>query len=134
MDMKLSKPIDLTTYAQRYRVGKEQPGSRDPWDLFIRCRFGHVYPHGGRYLAASIDGYPRIAARLRRLPCVQIVQDGDHGELTVVFDVRDFDAVAEVIQPRRRRILTDQERQRRAESLAKARQNRSTASATASAD
>jgi hypothetical protein len=31
-----------------------------------------------------------------------VVQDGDFGELTGTFDVKDFDKVARVMQPRRR--------------------------------
>jgi len=40
--------------------------------------------------------------------------DGDDG-VTFVFDVADFDRVAEIVQPRRRRTVSDTERARLAE-------------------
>jgi hypothetical protein len=44
----------------------------------------------------------RTRTLLKALPCVRVHQDGDL-ETTVVFDVRDFARVAEVMRPRRRR-------------------------------
>ena len=39
------------------------------------------------------------------MKCCRVHQDGDFGELTVLFDAGDFDQVAEVMQPRRRRVV-----------------------------
>jgi hypothetical protein len=77
----------------------------DPWLQVIPCQFGHIAPWGGELLAASVDGHRGVAGRLRRLACVSVVQDGDFGELTATFHVDDFDAVAEVMRPRRRRVM-----------------------------
>jgi len=55
-------------YGRRYRVTYEPsyhpehgPNARihDPWLMIVPCRFGHIFPHGGSTLAASVDGYPR---------------------------------------------------------------------------
>ncbi len=62
-------------------------------------------------LAAGIDGHPRVANRLRDLKCCRIHQDGDDGELTVVFNVADLAKVAKVIRPRGKRQLSDQQRE-----------------------
>ena len=62
-------------YGARYRVAYEAsyhadhgPGARapDPWLMIVPCRFGHLFPHGGSTLAASVDGFPKIAGRRAR--------------------------------------------------------------------
>jgi len=108
-------------FGRRYRVEHEESyvadhgvGARvnDPWLQIIPCRFGHVFPHGGSTLAASVDGFPKIAGRLKRLSCCRVHQDGDFGELTVRFDVADFAKVARIMRPRRRRQVSLRERER----------------------
>ncbi len=83
-----------------------------PWLMIVPCRYGHLFPHGGRLLAASVDGHPNVAGVLRRLKCCRVHQDGDDGELTVLFDVDDFAKVAKIMRPRRRRQISEAERQR----------------------
>jgi hypothetical protein len=73
--------------------------AEDPWLMIVPGRYGHIFPHGGSLLAASVDGYRKVAGKLRRLPCCRVHQDGDDGELTVVFDVDDFGKVARIIRP-----------------------------------
>lgn len=91
----------------------------DPWYQQIRCRYGSIYPFGGSTLAASVDGAPIIANRLRELSCCRVHQDGDFGELTVTFDVSDFATVAKLMKPKRRRRLTEEQRRAAAARLAK---------------
>jgi hypothetical protein len=100
-------------YEESYRADRGD-GARatDPWLQIIPCRYGHIFPHGGNLLAASVDGHPNVAGVLRKLPCCRVHHDGDFGELTVVFDVDHFDDVAAVIQPRRRRQVSTAERDR----------------------
>ena len=69
-------------------------------------------------LTASTSHRGPIAHRLANLPGVNVVQDGDDG-LNAVFHVDDFDAVAEIMKPRRRRRLTPDQRLERADRLAK---------------
>ncbi len=47
---------------------------------------------------------------LRKLKCAQVSQDGDHGELTAIFDVDDLPKVAKIIRPRGRRQLSARQR------------------------
>jgi len=92
-------------FGKKYRIALEEPNMRsdDPWVQIIPCRYGHIFPHGGKLLAASVDGHPGVAGRLRKLRCCRVHQDGDFGELTVVFDIADFEKVAKVMRPRQRR-------------------------------
>jgi hypothetical protein len=119
-------------FGKRYRVRHEESWHAEgrrvacPELMILLCKYGHVYPWGGRMLAASVDGYPKIAGRLRRLGCVEVAQDGDFGELTVIFDVADFVKVAKVMRPRRRRQMTPEQR---AELVARLRQSRQSAAA-----
>ena len=114
--------IDLKArFDKRYRVVYEESyyadhgdGARreDPWLMILLCRYGHIFPHGGTTLAASVDGHPNVAGQLRRLKCCRVHQDGDHGELTARFDVADFAEVAQIMRPRRRRLVSAEQRER----------------------
>ncbi len=84
----------------------------DPWLQIIPCRYGHIFPHGDDTLAVSVDGHPNVAGKIRRLACCRIHQDGDFGELTALFNLADFDRVARIMHPRRRRQVSDEERDR----------------------
>jgi hypothetical protein len=106
---------------RRYRIEYEEsyfaqygPHARveDPWLMIVPGRYGHIFPHGGNLLAASVDGHPNVAGALRKLQCCRVHQDGDFGEVTVLFEVGDFDKVAKIIRPRRRRQVSAQERHR----------------------
>jgi hypothetical protein len=99
-------------FGRRFRIEREEGCGRidDPWLLIIPCRFGHIFPHGGNTLAASVDAHPNIAGMLRRLPCCRIHQDGAFGELTVLFDIADFAKVARIMRPRRRRQVSESQK------------------------
>ena len=94
-------------FGRRFKVrydesyGAENPKFRseeEPWLQVIPCIGGEIYPHDGDTLAAFLRSGPR-AERLKRLGCVQIKTEGT----TVLFAVADFDQVAEIMQPRKRR-------------------------------
>jgi hypothetical protein len=99
-------------YAERGNNGR----LCDPSLQMMPCEHGHIYPHGGDYLAASTNFARRVASQLRALPCVRVVQDGTDG-INVVFHVNDFERVAALLNPRNRRRLTESERLERAERL-----------------
>lgn len=89
--MKMDECINLEErFGQRFKVVYEESyytertmnSLVDPWLMVIPCRYGHIFPHGGNTLAASVDGHTRIAGLLRCLPCCKVHQDGDGGELT----------------------------------------------------
>jgi len=107
-------------FGDRYKVRYEEsyyaergPHARgdDPWLQIIPCRRGHIFPHGGELLAASTDAAGPAAKRLKALPGVKVHQDGSDG-VTVLFPVERFDQVADIMHPRRRRIVSEKERAR----------------------
>ena len=101
------------TYGESYYAEHgEKARVEDPVHMIIPCKYGHIYAAGEETLAAGVDGHPNVAGQLRRLKCCQVHQDGDLGELTVLFDVTDFAKVVKIMRPRRRRQLSEAERQR----------------------
>ncbi len=116
------------TFGDRFKVDYEEAYSaqygtnariEDPHLMIIPCKYGHLYPDGPQTLAASVDGHSRIAAQIKELKCCRVHQDGDKGELTVLFDVTDFDKVADIMQPRQKRRWTEEQKQKAGERLAK---------------
>jgi hypothetical protein len=100
------KPINLRTkFGDKYiiRFEESREGSeRDPWLYIIPARSGHFYPFSSTEVAASVDGHPKLARKLARLPFVRVHQDGDDGA-TLVFDQSYFAVVARVLKPIKRR-------------------------------
>jgi hypothetical protein len=90
---------------------------RDPWMMTILCRGGIViYPYGGTRLAVEIDNHNRLARQISEILGVICTQLGDT-ERTYVFDVSLFEPVAAIVKPKKRIVLTDAQRQERAEQL-----------------
>jgi len=106
-------------FATRYRITfdaaynpKHVPRDKlDVWAMQIPCERGVVYPHGGDLLAAEVEGRRVTANRLRQLDCTTTFQQGD-SFLAVTFHAADFDEVAAIVKPRRRRQVSDAERLR----------------------
>lgn len=102
----MTKCIDLSAFADRFKLTTDpaaSPRNKDPWLLVMPCKFGEIYPHGGKYLAAATFTRGPIAKRL--LQYGRFYHDACDG-VTVVFHVDQFDAVAEIMQPKRRRVLS----------------------------
>jgi hypothetical protein len=66
-----------------------------------------------------MDGVPENRCQAQTLDCCRIHQDGDDGELTVLFDLADFDKIAEVMRPHRKRQWTEDQKRQARERLAK---------------
>ena len=96
----------------------ENARTEDPWLQVLLCQHGHIYPHGRDVLAASTNTRGGITRKLAALDCTTVVQDGSDG-INATFHVRDFEQVAELMKPRRRRHLTVEQRRAAAERLAK---------------
>jgi hypothetical protein len=116
LDEFFGRQFQVTNEESYYGELGEGGRLKDPWLRIIPCRHGHIYPHGGDYLGASTDHRGPVAGRLAALPSVRLVQDGDDG-INVVFHVHDFDTVAEVMKPKRRRWLTADQREEQVERL-----------------
>lgn len=119
--------IDLKAeFGKRFKIGHdpayageygENGRTADPWLVLLECRNGHIYPHGGEYLAAATNGRGSAARALASLPCVEVLQDGADG-INGKFHIRDFAAVAKVMKPRRRRAQSPEQRAASLERLA----------------
>ncbi len=116
----MTECIDLQArFGQRYQIGCDpaySPQGRawaklDPWFLTIPCLHGHICPCGGTLLAAYTMHHGPVARQLARLPFARVVQHGDDGA-NVLFDVAHFAAVARIMKPRRKRQVSEAERQR----------------------
>jgi hypothetical protein len=101
-----------------YHVPK---ASLDPWLMQIACKGGiTIYPHGGDLLAVEVDYHSTLAKRLAALPGVTLHQDGNR-EKTFLFPLALFDQVAAIVQPRRKRKLSPEQRESATARLAQAR-------------
>jgi len=86
--------------------------AQEPWLQIIPCRHGHICPWGRSTLAACTDKAGGVARRLKALPFTTVAQDGDDGA-NILFDMEHFEAVAEIIKPKRLpgpRKLTEEQR------------------------
>jgi hypothetical protein len=100
-------------HGKRYRITwdpSREGLERDPWLMQIPCQQGTIYPYGGDLLAAEVDHHPKTAKKLASIPGVRLTQDGDH-EKTFVFPVALFEQVAALLGARKRKVLTDEQRQ-----------------------
>jgi hypothetical protein len=111
---------DLRAFAPPYRVRAAQvnpqgdrPARRhdDPWELVLSGARGFVAPAGGGHLLACTHHRNTTAAILAKVPGAVVTQDGDDGQ-NVRFHARHLDAVAGVLRLRRRRQVSEAERQR----------------------
>ncbi len=107
----------MESFGREYHISFDEADDRqrrvtiDPWMLEIPCRRGVIYPYGGDVLGVMVDNLCYVAKRLAELACCRLVQDG-HTEKTFLFDVNDFPEVADVVLPKRRRQVSEAQRQR----------------------
>ena len=108
------------TFGQRFKVTMEEsyaaergPGAwaDDPWLQIIPGRRDHVYPWDLTRLAATTKTTGATAKRLRELAGVEVYVDASDG-VTVLFPIDLLDQVAEVLLLKRRRRISEDERQR----------------------
>ena len=78
------------------------------WYYQVPCRYGHIYVHGADSLGAFTD---RSKVRTRLAKLGRVHQNGDV-EMTVVFDPCKLDEVASLLQAKKRRTLSESERER----------------------
>lgn len=114
-------------FGKRYRIAHDEAyqaeasafrSAEEVWLQIIPCQNGHICPWGGDNLAACTRNSRYIAERLRRMPFVTIAQDGSDG-VNAVFHVDLFEEVAAIMKPRRRRVISEEQRQANITRLAK---------------
>ena len=110
---------DLKAFASRYIVRDD--GSNDaPWSLEIPGNGGTIYPHGA---GGSLAVLAHSTGSIRRLAALglKVAQRGD-SEAVFIFDPRQLEEVAALIQAKRRRQLSPEHRAAAVAALARARQ------------
>ena len=124
--MSTMKCINLAErFGDVYRIGHDEAAEsrNDPWGMTLPCQRGTIYPFGGDKLAVDVDGRPAAARKLASIPGVRAHQDaGWGGEMTFVFPVDMFDAVAAIVRPKwlpGPRRLSDEQRQANVARLAR---------------
>ena len=120
----MSSCVNLSQqFGHRYKIDYDQSHfaqsgqntrREDPWYEIIPCRNGHIYVHGEQLLGVSTDHPGVVANKLKKLRCTTLVQDGEDGA-NLTFHVDHFNEVAEIIKPKLKRVLSEEERQRLAE-------------------
>ena len=103
-------------FGDHYRVGHDpastpRGATEDPWYQRIPTRSGEIFPFGGGLLVMEIEGHCYLKAQLSRLDCCEIHQDGDDFA-SFKFHVLDFDRIATIDRPRKKRQTNKEERQR----------------------
>ena len=88
----------------------------DPWMIIIPTRVGCVIPHGETLLVAEIEGHRKVKARLNRLACCRIHQDGDDFG-AFIFDMVDFAQVAAIVRPHRKAQMSEEQREKARERM-----------------
>lgn len=114
--------VDLKDrFSHRYRIGHdpaakhEAAGMSDPWMFTIRCQFGEIYPYGGEKLAFHCTGNIVRQKVKEAFPDMEISNWTDDGEAVFIFHVDRLPEIAKFAKPRRRRQVSESERQRLAE-------------------
>src|SRR4051794_24831592 len=94
-------------------TGKRAGVRDDRWELVIPGRYGDVSPYGGALLIASTNGAYKTREILKAVPSAVVSQDADDGA-NVLFPADQFATVAAILRLRKRRVLSDADRQKRA--------------------
>jgi hypothetical protein len=101
-------------FGNRFRVTYDTAveSRNDPWMMQIACRGEGItiYSHGEATLAIEVNERPGVVRKLRTMG-LAVHQDGER-EVTFLFPVSRFEEVAAVVNPRRRRVLTEEQRNR----------------------
>ena len=109
---------DLRAFSSRY-VTRDDGSHDPPWSLEIPGKLGAIYPHGASGSLAVLTQSSRAIRKLVALG-LKVVQRGDT-EAAFMFDPRQIDQVAAIIQAKRRRRLSPEHRAAAVAALARAR-------------
>jgi len=102
-------------FGDKYHIGFDmvaRKGTNDPWMFTIPCKYGEVYPQGGERLAFHCRGTIMRGTIKRKFPNFEVRNWTDDGEAILVFFSDQFGDLAKVIKPKRKRRLSEEEKQR----------------------
>jgi hypothetical protein len=112
--------INLKTQFPKHRITYDPAceDKRDPWYFQIPCRMGTIYPYGHDILAVEVDHHPSAVRKLEAMRELIHHQYGE-GEHTFFFHVREFNKVAKVVKPQRKRTVSPEYKKKLLERLRK---------------
>ncbi len=88
----------------------------DPCMMEIICAKGIIYPHSDELLALECKTY--TAKQILLIPGTRIWQQGD-SEWTILFRLDLFEKIAEIVKPRKKRVMSETRRAQAIERLRK---------------
>lgn len=104
-----------------YRAETTQNKSADKWRyLELRGKYGYVYPFSSSHIAVAVTG-PKIATKLLKRPGWKVLQNADDA---IVFMIPDEDTsfAFSTLKLFRKKVLSEEDRAKKAAVLAKARE------------
>jgi len=116
--------VDLKKdYGDRYKIAldpagqDEYNGKRDPWMYIIPCKYGNIYPYSAKGDKPELLGFWCTGSGKRQqikeqFPHFKVHSWSDDGEAIFLFPRSDLDALAELAKPRRKRVVSAEERER----------------------
>ena len=116
-------PINLKTLAAgQFRLGLDEAaliepgGKKDPWYQVIPCKYGQIYPFSNTLLAIHSKG-SGIRQKLQDIEGITVHNWSDDGEAIFLFGPELFEKVTGVVKPKRKRQLSQAQRQQTADRL-----------------
>ena len=108
-------------FGDRFQIGhdpaaKTPAEQRDPWMMTLLCENGLIYPHGANRLAVECKGV--TGKKLLAMSGITVHQQGDT-EWTLLFDLAMADQVFDILKPRKRRTLSEEQKAANVERLKK---------------
>lgn len=106
------------TYGDRYRIALDESayhaegGKKDPWYFQIPCVFGHLYPYSHSLIAFYCASRIIRNRFHKEHPEIEVRQWADDGEAVFLFAPEQFELAAEYAKPKRKRRISDDQRQR----------------------
>ena len=86
--------------------------------MVVLCQNGEIYPYDDDQLVASAKSRGTVAKQLQDLEFTTLHKDGADG-MDVIFPVDRFEDIVPIMKPRKKRQVSEKERQRLAEIGAK---------------
>ena len=110
-------PIDLKEkFGKQYKIGYDPAvevgeSKHDPWNYLILCKHGNIYPYSAKKLAFYCIGSGIRKKLHKEHPDIEVYNWSDDGEAIFPFFLDQFDLIAKYAKPRRKRRLSEEQKQ-----------------------
>lgn len=96
-------------FGERFKITYDLGMRHDPWMMQIPCKKGIIYSHGRDTL--GLECKTHTARQVLLISGIKIHQQGD-SEWTLLFSIEQFEQVAAIVEPKKRRKLSDSQKER----------------------